>query len=297
MIILPHLYLMHRIQTTFTRLSKNTDEVFCLLSNYIFHPFVSQIYGAKYIDQAIKWIQDNEGKINYCLGYRLDTAKIPSISVMFEGGTESRQFIGDYGSDQHVSIHPVEYANVTATKVNEDGSVFFEDETKLSDKIWRGLLAINEKKGYIVKDIIRRDWGTTVYFDSKVEPTQNLLEWKFYSSANTELWTTGTSLDRVTINVYVDVAGDPELCELLSQIVRYILKQSRLSLISNGLNEISFKYSPIQKNNSMEQNVWTSQHTVTGDLTDQWLMGREQITDRIELLNNCHEEIYNGSQG
>jgi hypothetical protein len=90
----------------------------------------------------------------------------------------------------------------------------------------------------------------------------------------------------------MDIPGDPELCEVMSSVMRAALKNARMYLIANGLNEVSIAYSQIGKNESYAGvNVWTAEFTVAGQMTDRWLVSEELIPGNVTYQISCERNI------
>jgi hypothetical protein len=284
---LPHIVVLHRIRDSFRYLASNTSHLNFILSSYVQKPSMSNIY-AKFIDQAINWIQKHSEEMFFGLGYRLDSSQIPACAVTFEGGTESQQFFGDYGHIENETKDPIKYALFNIKSINESGELVVSNQYGLETRLWRELRIVHENKSWILKDIVYLPGkDLTLVMDHPVPKTETLLDWSAVSNDRALIRTVGTSLDSVTIKVYMDVAGDPEMCEMLSLIMRYILKQSRLDLMNNGLNEIVFSYSPIMRNEQYGHPAWSMQFNISGKLTDQWILTESEVPDKMKLITPC----------
>jgi hypothetical protein len=283
--ILPHILVLHQIRSSFEYLSTNTEHLNFILASYGLKSSMQATYN-DFIDQSIQWIKKHANEVNFCLGYRLDAAKIPSISVTMEGGTESQQFMGDYGSFDVVDLEPIKYASFDIKKVNENGELVISPSYSLHTKVWRELRVLHGNKSWIIKDIQYIEGKDLVLvLDKPVKATESLKGWSAVSHGNNKIVTIGTSLDEVVVKIYMDIAGEPEMCEMLSLVIRYILKQSRFDLMSNGLNEIKFGYSAIMQNATYKQPAWTTVFTIRGKLTDQWILTENISPDSMSLTS------------
>lgn len=290
MALLPHIVIMHEIKNGLTNLRNNPDHIQFSLGGYCVTKDLIEIYGARFVDQAIKWVMETE--ITFALGYRLDEEKVPSIAVMFEGGEEKDQFLGDFGRMQREEIPPVTYAtNMIFKTVNSDGNLVASKSSKLEDKIWRQLVLRKGEITRIIKDLRPTAEGDLeLALDKPLTLADGLAGWSLVSSVSSKNRVIGSSLDNVRVKVYLDVSGDPELAEMVSCIIRYILKQSRLKLMAYGLNTPTFSYSSIMRNEAHPgTNVWSVEFTVTGKLTDEWILLESKNPDKI-LLNLKYDQ-------
>lgn len=279
--LLPHVIVLHHIRETFEIFRKDPEMLSFILGGYQVTDSMIDVYNTDFMNSAVKWIMNDE--FNYCLGYRLDTAKVPNISVMFEGGTENQQFMGEYGYHQSLPITPEIYGSFHASGVSEDGELIIPGDYDLTNKIWPGLYIKNKNVTRQITGIVKTD-GYTLTLNEPVTLSDGLDSWKIYSSVSTKTREVGVSLDRITIKVYLDVPGDPEACEVVSCILRNILKHSRLILDVYGINAPTFGYSAMGKNESyVGQNVWTVEFTISALMTDQWILSTTKGVDRLQI--------------
>lgn len=283
MILLPHLYILQYVKKQFSFLREKPEHLEFLLRGFVLNDEMNDIYGAPYIDKAIQWIMENE--FHYTLGYRLDLDKLPNICVTYEGGSEERQFIGDYGEPHRVSINQKNYASFDIKDINSDGNLIISKDLNLQNKIWRRLIVQNDKfKSQITGFEVDKNGDLVLVLDLKANKSLPLTNWKAVSCLDSKNLIVGSSFDRVRITVYVNIAGDPELAELISCVIRYLLKQSRLYLIHNGMEDISFSHSALSRSADFpESNVWITQHTINGSLQEQWIITESKGVDKIQL--------------
>lgn len=296
MILLPHLFILQYLKKQLSFLRAKPEHLEFLLRGFSVNEEMTDIYGAPYIDKAIKWIEEND--FHFTLGYRLDLDKLPNICVTYEGGSEERQFIGDYGETERVSINPKNYASFDIKSIDDEGNLIVSKDLNLTNKIWRRLLVQNKKfKSQIVDLQNNEDGDLVIVLSKKADKTFPLINWRAISSLDSKNLIIGSSFDRARVTVYVNIAGDPELAELISCVVRYLLKQSRPYLIYNGMEEVSFSHSALSRSADFpESNVWITQHTINGSLQEQWIITESRGVDKIELsvnatLKNTEEDI------
>ena len=282
--LLPHVIVLHHIRETFEIFRRDPEMLNFILGGYMVTDSMVDVYGSDFINSAIRWIMNDE--FNYCLGYRLDTAKVPNISVMFEGGTENQQFIGEYGYHESIAVTPAYYGTFHASGISDDGGLIISQDYDLTNKLWPGLYIKNNNVTRQVTEMLKNG-DYTVSLNSPVTLADGLDSWKIYSSVTTKQREVGVSLDRITIKIYLDVPGDPEACEVVSCIMRNILKHSRLVLDVYGINAPSFSYTAIGKNESYTgQNVWTVEFAISALMTDQWILATTKGVDRLTININ-----------
>jgi len=283
MILLPHLYILQYLKKQLSFLREKPEHLEFLLRGFCLNDEMNDVYGAPYIDMAIKWIMENE--FHYTLGYRLDIDKLPNICVTYEGGSEERQFIGDYGETHRMSIEQKSYASFDIKNITDEGNLIVSKDLNLQNKIWRRLIVKNKKfQSQIINFETDKNGDFVIVLDVKADKTQPLINWKAVSCLDSKNLIVGSSFDRVRITVYVNVAGDPELSELISCIIRFLLKQSRIYLIENGMEDVTFSHSALSRSADFpESNVWITQHTINGSLQEQWIITESKGVDKIQL--------------
>lgn len=299
--MLPHIMVLGIIRSTIEKLRKDNDLLNFILEGYAINCGMDMVYGPDFINPAIEYLKNSE--MHYGIGYRLDVTRLPNISTTFEGGSEEKNFIGDYGETvvkQHV---PTKYADFHISDIHEDGSVMISKEYQLQNKMWIGL-SLKSKSGnfYKIKSMI---WPTKptdqhihVYTDPVPTLEEGLNDWSVWSAERVVTREIGQSLDRCTVKVYLDVPGDPEACDVFSCIVRHALKQSRMVLADNGFNVATFRYTPIAKNESyVGQTVWTTEFSINGLMTDEWVMNEALMPDRLTVRVVCDRNLEGVSYG
>lgn len=291
----PHVVVLHWIRAEFKRLVSNPEYLSFSLGGYSYAPSIQNIYGAKFIDNAIKWLTENECCINYCLGYRFDAARVPQVAVMFSGGTEMRQVMGDYAGTEVANVSPEKLVEFHAKDVTTEGYLLVPNAYHLEQKIWRGLTV--SKTGVPSRRITGfvqegSDADLQIIADRPFVLEEGLADWDVFSAADGKRYFVGGSFDRFEVKVYMDLPGDPELCEVMSSVMRAALKNARMYLIANGLNEVAIAYSQIGKNESYGAvNVWTAEFTVSGLMTDRWLVSDALIPGNMTYEISCERNL------
>ena len=284
--ILPHLVVLHHIKDYLMFLKDRPDYLEFILSGYKINCSVTDVYGPRQIASVIRWIQENIEKFHFVFGYRLDLSNTPSVSVMFEGATEGKQMVGDYGSIFTAPRNPQKYKEFHASSIDKDGNMVVSADYHLEDYLWRKQVLVRESETRIITDLIKiSDTAPLIIVpDIPFAADTHLDSWSVYSASSAQLYTVGTSLDKIKVSVYMDIPGEPELSEALSCVMRSILKRSRLILSEYGLNNITFSYNSLARNSSYEpQAVWTSEYTLTAEMTDQWIVADTTPPDNFSI--------------
>jgi hypothetical protein len=297
MALLPHIIVLNELRNGFAFLKGNPEHIMFSLGGYCVNKDLASIYGARFVDQAIQWVLESD--IAFTLGYRLNTDKVPSIAVMYEGGDEKEQFLGDYGRNERVCISPTVYVrDLNLKDLDGYGNAVVSKELNIREKVWRRLVL---RKGTVHRSIVGFEQTLGAKDDVLVLDKPITLEdgfggWEVVSSVDQKNRIIGSSLDLVRVKIYVDVSGDPELGEMVSCLVRYLLKQARMRLMAWGLNTPTLSHSSIMRNDNYGgTNVWSSEFVITGKLTDEWILIEHRNPDKL-LLSVTGVEV-NNEQG
>jgi hypothetical protein len=281
MIILPHIFTLQYLKRQCEFLRAHPDQLEFLLSAYKGCE-VNGVYGDEYIQKAIDWFRTHE--INFALGSRLDTDKLPRIDVTYEGGSEEDQVIGDYAETVKIKIPEKTYGTFSV-KSFEDGTLILSGSQDYRRFLWRGVVVRNGKFSASIQEIYPFGDDIQLVLSKKASlETEQLQNWLSVSPVTSKTRTVGTSLDRVAVKVYLHIQGDPDLCDTISMIIRYLLKQARLFFEANGLYENKMSHSALSLSSDYaESQVWVVEFTISGLLQDKWIMVESVPGDKLEL--------------
>lgn len=281
MILLPHLFVLQYLKKECQRLRGNPSELEFLLCGYNYCD-IKDVYGEDYIAKAIQWFQNNE--IFFMLGSRLDMDKLPSICVTYEGGSENEQFIGHDGGTRKVSIPARQYAKFSIKDL-VNGDLLVSAAEKIKTKVWRNLVVKNGKFSAKITDILPSGDDDILVLSKKASLDKvSLQDWSAESFVVSKTRHIGSSMDSVTVNVYLTIQGDPELAEMVSTIIRYLLKQAHLYLESRGLYESRMSHSALSRSADFDESqVWTVEFGINGTLQDMWIMSESTKGDKLDL--------------
>jgi len=282
MILLPHLFVLQYLKKQCEHLRNHPQELEFLLCGYD-SCVLSDIYGADYICKAIQAFKNRE--IFFMLGSRLDIDKLPSICVTYEGGSEREKFIGQFGGTENVKIPKRQYAAFSIKGLIE-GDLLVSPAEDIKSKIWRGLIVRQGKFSSKIVDILPE--GNDVRLILSKKATLDLVElrhWTAESPVVTKIRSIGSSMDAVTVKIYLTIDGDPEIADMISTIIRYLLKQAHLFLETNGLYETTMTHSALSKSSDFDESqVWAVEFSISGLLHDQWIMSESTNADKLELV-------------
>lgn len=286
--MLPHLYVLQYLKQRLAGLRANPDELeylFCEFNS----PILRSTYGPEYIAQAIEWFQNHE--IYTMLGSRLNTDKVPSLCVTYEGGSETKQFLGDMGSSYLVDVAPPVYARFDIQNVISPNSLLLSGVTNARKKIWRGLTVENGAFSAKIQEIYPKGTDFEIVLSKPVSLAEvNLQNWVAKSSVDFKNRQLGSSLDSITIKVFLTIQGDPELHEAISMVIRYLMKQARMFLANHGLENAVNSHSAMGiSSDHPETQVWVSEHTIQGLQVDTWILVETQSPDKMELRVKASE--------
>lgn len=281
MILLPHLFVLQYLKKQCDYLRNNPQELEFLLCGYS-SCILSDVYGHDYVAKAIQAFRSKE--IFFTLGSRLDIDKIPSITVTYEGGTERETFIGQEGVKQKVKTIPRKYATFSV-KDFSNGNLIISASQDIKNKVWRGLVVKNSGFVSEIKDILPFGEDVELVLDKKADlSVSDLQNWIAESPVVSKTRNIGSSLDSVTVKIFLSIDGDPEMGEMYSTIIRYLLKQAHLFLETNGLYESKMSHSALSKSADHEDTqVWITEFSISGLLHDQWIMSESINPDKLEL--------------
>lgn len=280
MTILPHLYLLQYLKQQCEFLRRNPSHLQFLLCTYA-NPVLKDRFGARFIDETIKWFQQNE--IHFMYGSRLDTEKVPSIAVTYEGGTETDQYIGDSPQLMQLPKKPVIYTTFGIKDVKQ-GSLVVSSAEDITSKVWRGLVVQKKDFKSQIIDILPEGQDTLLVLRNPADLSLGQTDWQAVSPVSNVNRTIGSSMDQVVIKIYLTVEGHPDTCEAISCVIRYLMKQARLFLSKNGLHESQMSHSALSMSADHDSTqVWAMDFTISGLQHDSWIMTESVPGDKLEI--------------
>lgn len=309
---LPHLFILQQIKRRMQFLRANPEHISMALEGYIIDSDVKSIFGARRIDDAIEWIQKNE--FHYATAYTLDSDKFPSINVQFNGGSESRQFLGDEsgqtyaGQDLNPTIYAsgIKFKNITDERTYDEKQNTKSPVTKygypivskafnIRDKVYRYLTLTNNELSFKITGFSTDGTDDILILDKTMTDVQwRNTSWIVRNEFSRQYYTVSSSFDRVSIDIQLKLTADPEVTEMVGCLIRYILKQSRRGLINMGLQNPTFSHSGLKYVKQQNNPTFILQYSITGEYTDRWLDVPIVPVDHLEIGLEAAED-YNSS--
>lgn len=305
---LPHLFVLQQIKRSLQYLRANPEHISMALEGYSIDQDVSSIFGAKRIDDAIYWLQNNE--FHYATAYSLDSDKFPSINVQFNGGSESKQFLGDESGQTYrgQDLIPKVYAkglvfkgitdertyeekNNTKSPVLKYGYPIVSKSIGIRDKVHRYLTLTNGKTSFKITGFSTDNTDDILILDSTMTDSQwRNTSWTVQNNYTSQYYTVNSSFDRISINIQVKLTADPEVTEMVGCVMRYILKRSRLSLLRMGLQSPTFSHSGLKYVEQQNNPTFILQYTITGEYVDKWLASPIEGVDFVSTSLEVAED-------
>lgn len=243
--------------------------------NFLLCSYPPEIVGIEFIKQAAQYVIDN--KIHTHLHYNIDNHKEPSISIISHG-SESENFIGDAGSQQIVGNHSRCEKNkpivIAEWDVNSyDGEVItVSPEYSLNEKLWPGLFI---KNGDFITSIDSIPYENKICLKDEVPENTPLKGWSALTGGYDSIYKMGASIDEANIDFTLTTYGEPSIHRLISLILRYVIKSSRLAFDQSRMQNIRMSYQPMMLSDEHDMK-FVSSYRISGKFTDHWL---ESIVD------------------
>lgn len=278
------------IELTIQDIRENPWLVDDILSDFITDPMLSGIYGQKEIQNAKKWLSDNE--ISVFLPHRMDLEKMPCITISIGSNTEdkSQARLGDQtpfvetlnpediGKSVPYIIEPFQYTSY-------DQSVGFIELPPEIDMaiITPGMVVFdpNTANGY---EIIRKTEGgihiaagTSLNFS-----TIAILPHYIIYRARREM---ATFQERITLGCHTH--GDPSSLLWLYSFMMYGLLRYREGVLESRNFQLSnIETTDMIRNSAFQnigENVYSRFITITGQVENTWLKAPKRIVESAIL--------------
>lgn len=253
----------------FRFLASNPAHLEFILSPFICNESLRNLVGIEHVKNCVDYVTNN--RIHIAPYYQLDMTKRPSLAVV-ASGSESIQFIGDYGStsQREATLPPTVFTTWDAKNIKKD-TMKVSKNSLLEKKIWPGVVVTNGIDYAIVKGIIVKDNADTVLcLDRDLPDNSRLTGWKAQSDTKDRGVVINSSVDDVVVQVKLTTTGDYSLHRLLSVVTRYCLKKNRLMFDSMGMQVATFSYSPPMLTESSDLE-FESVLKIEAKMTDSWI--------------------------
>lgn len=273
------------IEDAFEFLSKNPRHLEFILSMYCRYPLLQKLVGTEHIKQCMEYVINNQ--IHVAPFYEMDLKKRPSI-VVISSGTESQQFIGDYGTQEKQTkvLKPIIYAEFDAKKIGTD-TISVAASYNLDQKLWVGVHVAQGDQVFKLRGILKKDKNTTVlHFDEDLPEGLSLKGWKAQSADREKGYVINASIDDVTVQMKLTTNGDFSVHRLMALVLRYAIKSRRLKFDEFGMQVANFSYSPPMSTDPEEQE-FESVFTLTAKFTDHWIDREFDLPDSAANIDVC----------
>jgi hypothetical protein len=266
------------------------------LSDFVCDPILSGIYGQKEIENAKKWLKDNE--ISILLPHRMDMERMPCITVSVGSNQEDKSlarladqtpFIDTYeasdiGKTISYIVKPFTYISYNQA----DG--FFEVPTNVDLAIIRpGMVAIDPDTGvgYEILETIGNGFFVPENAEFNGTKVGILPQYRVFR-ARREI---ATFQERITIGCHAH--GDPNVALWLHTFVLYGLLRYREGVLESRNFQLSnLENSDMVRNSAFEnigENVYSRFIVLSGQVEHTWVKAPKRIIESVNLTNPNYE--------
>jgi len=263
-----------------------------ILSDFVTDPMLSGIYGQKEIENAKKWITDNE--ISVFLPHRMDLEKMPCITIAIGSNMEDRS-LARMADMTHLveTLNPTQIGKVVPYIIPpfyytsyDQATGFFEVPNTVDLVIVQPNMAVINPQtgaGFIITSKNNNGFfitpGTVINFDViAVIP-----EYRIYK-ARREI---ATFQENISIGCHVH--GDPNALLWLYSIMMYGLLRYREGLIESRNFQISnLTTTDMIRNDAFQsfgENVYSRFITLTGQVENTWIKAPKRVIETINIID------------
>lgn len=269
------LFAVSVLDSKFKELIQRPDRIEYMLCGFHINQDMFDFVGAEYIKNSMDFLLNN--KVTIIPYYNLDAQKNPTIAVI-SSGSESQQFIGDYGfqvdAQKTVVNSPLTIAEFTATTISgKDMTV--SSELKLDEKLWPGVVITNGEFSNVIEGIMD---SSTICFRDEFPENISLSNWTAQTSGTDRRYVVNASTDNVSVQCKLTTHGDPSVHRLMSVILRGVIKSARLDFEGIGFQNTKVSYGSMVLTNS-DDLTFESVVTIDGIFTDHWILREYDTID------------------
>lgn len=270
-------------------LSKNPKHLEYILGMLREYNNIQDHVGVEHIKQCIDFIVNNE--VHIAPYYEVDIKKTPSI-VVINSGVEAEQFIGDQSGQFLVDDcnFPIQLPRIVFTEWDAssyNGTIMkVAKEYALDKKLWHNVFIKNGDFISRMDGLKIEDDAHYIYLKDELPSTVPLKGWQAVSSLPQSGLLMASSMDDVTVQMKLTTTGDYSVHRLLSIVLRYCIKKSRLDFDSYGLQVATFSYSPPALSDEADMH-FESVYTITGKSRDLWIEREFDFMDEAANMVVC----------
>jgi hypothetical protein len=263
-----------------------------ILSDFITDPMLSGIYGQKEIENAKKWITDNE--ISVFLPHRMDLEKMPCVTIAIGTNMEDRS-LARMADMTHIveTLNPTQIGKVVPYIVSpfnytsyDQITGFFEVPNTINLLIIQpGMAVINPQTGAGFIIVSKSNNGFSIAAGTAISfPTIGIIpEYRIYK-ARREI---ATFQENISIGCHVH--GDPNALLWLYSIMMYGLLRYREGLIESRNFQISnLQTTDMIRNDAFQsfgENVYSRFITITGQVENTWIKAPKRVIEAINIVD------------
>jgi hypothetical protein len=263
-----------------------------ILSDFVTDPLLSGIYGQKEIENAKKWITDNE--VSVFLPHRMDLEKMPCVTIAIGNNIEDRS-LARMADMTHLveTLNPTQIGKVVPYIVPpfyytsyDQTTGFFEVPNSVNLIIVQpGMAIINPQTGvgFIITSKNNNGFFITAGTVINFQVIAIIPEYRIYK-ARREV---ATFQENISIGCHVH--GDPNALLWLYSIMMYGLLRYREGLIESRNFQISnLTTTDMIRNDAFQsfgENVYSRFITLTGQVENTWIKAPKRVIETINIVN------------
>jgi hypothetical protein len=263
-----------------------------ILSDFITDPMLSGIYGQKEIENAKKWITENE--VSVFLPHRMDLEKMPCITIAIGSNMEDRS-LARMGDMTHLveTLQPTQIGKVVPYIIPpfyytsyDQATGFFEVPSSVDLVIIQPNMAVINPQtgaGFIITSKTNNGFFITPGTAINFEVIAVIPEYRIYK-ARREI---ATFQENISIGCHVH--GDPNALLWLYSVMMYGLLRYREGLIESRNFQISnLTTTDMIRNDAFQsfgENVYSRFITLTGQVENTWIKAPKRIIETINIIN------------
>lgn len=278
------------IELTLNDIKQNDWLIDDVLSDFVIDPMLSGMYGQKEIENARKWIKENE--VSVFLKHRMDMEKMPCITISIGSNYEDKSLAtladqtncvetyeaSDIGKTIQYVTEPFQYTSY------DQPTGFFQTPTEVDlTVIQPGMVVVDPQTGggYIITG--KNNQGFFIAEGTAVSAIEVgiLPQYRIYRARRER----ATFQERVTIGCHVH--GDPNALLWLYSIMMYGLLRYREGVLETRNFQLSnIETSDMVRNENFEsigENVYSRFITITGQVENTWVKAPKRIIESINL--------------
>jgi hypothetical protein len=281
MIGIVDLIVIQTLRDGFDFVSKNPHHIRFALGGYQSCPLMVSEHIFK---ESVEFIKNN--RIYIGPYHELKAEDQISLAVQAQG-REKEQFIGDVGYSQEIAElqgSATTYSSFTAQGFTTDrDGLIVPLSYNLEKTVWIGQFIGNHQFSSVIVGLVKTASNYMICLRDVVPEGTDLRGWSTFSDVSGVVGDVGQSMDDVQVSLSLLTHGDPSVHRLYSVMTRYILKRSRMQLISYGLYNPTFSYSACQLVDT-DLMRFESMISISGLFVDAWIEGERNATDRTSRM-------------